>query len=169
MVLLSVLFCAPINILLAQNIKNATIVEENYLVLDNGIIDYNSIIKTKISKYNKEGKTLYCKEKNQRHKTELSSDLHEITSIDRNNNNDTLVCHICRYNEKGDITEHKIISKDYTTILTYEYFYLGAFTYKKKNGKQFIASYIPQNVWVKRTTLKDGKVVEVINRKISNK
>ncbi len=38
-VLLTVLFCFPINILLAQKNKNAVIVEENYLVRDNGTIE----------------------------------------------------------------------------------------------------------------------------------
>nr|WP_320036515.1 hypothetical protein [uncultured Bacteroides sp.] len=167
-VLLSVLFCFPINILLAQKIKNAVIVEENYLVRDNGTIDYNSIIKTKKIRYDKDGRVLYCHEKDKKCKTDQIFESNEFTSIDRSDN-DSLIQHICKYNEKGDITEHKVISPNNTSLFTYEYFYLGAFTYKKKNRKQFIDGYVPQNVWVRRTTLKDGKVVEVINRKIANK
>lgn len=65
--LLFVLFCASINILSAQNKRNAVITGEYYSVSDSGKIDYNSIIRTKTFKCRKSGILLSCASNNHGH------------------------------------------------------------------------------------------------------
>lgn len=166
-VLLFMFLCTFSYLSFAQNRKE-TIIEDYYFVSQTGDIDYNTIFKTRTIKYDNNGVLIFCK--NRIRKNNHLSDSNKLDFLEHINSNDTLINHFCKYNENGDLIKHTAIIKDKNKEIvvnfSYEYLYLGAFTYKSKNERLVLKDYIPTGNWVRRTTFKDGKVIEVINRKI---
>lgn len=173
--------------------KRSINVREIYYAVNNDSIDRNSIIENRFLTYDKEWQFLsgYILVKKQ--KESLSTDASEyyrlplISSdsytVERDSNNRiTLyetdsetgrIVHSCKYDQWGNLTEDKSVYAEdpsqIVEVLTYEYFYLTNFDYKKKKDGKLEIKSVNTSPWVLRTIRMNGRIVEFTERKIENK